>query len=130
MVFFNFLKTPLGRYSLITVSLNTFLPKSSTTFTISLRKYIEAGKDQQGKGFDPRKLLAPGAETASAMDGSSSAPSSMVFFNFLKTPLGRYSLITVSLNGGQGHHGIFRQGAYKGGAGRVVISVRRASGYV
>ena len=26
------------------------------------REYIEAGKDQQGKGFDPRKLLAPGAE--------------------------------------------------------------------
>ena len=26
------------------------------------RKYIEEGKDQQGKGFDPRKLLAPGFE--------------------------------------------------------------------
>ena len=26
------------------------------------RKYIEAGKDLEGKGFDPRKLLAPGAE--------------------------------------------------------------------
>jgi len=26
------------------------------------RQYIEAGKDQQGKGFDPRKLLAPGFE--------------------------------------------------------------------
>ena len=26
------------------------------------RKYIEAGKDLQGKGFDPRKLLAPGAQ--------------------------------------------------------------------
>ena len=24
--------------------------------------YIEAGKDLEGKGFDPRKLLAPGAE--------------------------------------------------------------------
>ena len=24
--------------------------------------HIEAGKDQQGKGFDPRKLLAPGAQ--------------------------------------------------------------------
>ncbi|MFP9184427.1 fructose-bisphosphate aldolase, partial [Enterococcus faecalis] len=23
-------------------------------------KYIEAGKDKEGKGFDPRKLLAPG----------------------------------------------------------------------
>jgi len=26
------------------------------------RKYIEAGKDLEGKGFDPRKLLAPGFE--------------------------------------------------------------------
>ena len=26
------------------------------------RKYIEEGKDQQGKGYDPRKLLAPGAQ--------------------------------------------------------------------
>lgn len=32
------------------------------TFAAATRKYIEAGKDQQGKGFDPRKLLAPGAE--------------------------------------------------------------------
>ena len=30
------------------------------------RKYIEEGKDQQGKGFDPRKLLAPGAEAIKA----------------------------------------------------------------
>lgn len=29
-------------------------------FADATRKYIEAGKDQQGKGFDPRKLLAPG----------------------------------------------------------------------
>ena len=26
------------------------------------REYVEAGKDLQGKGFDPRKLLAPGFE--------------------------------------------------------------------
>ena len=26
------------------------------------RKYIEAGKDLEGKGFDPRKLLKPGAD--------------------------------------------------------------------
>lgn len=32
------------------------------TFAEATRKYIEAGKDLQGKGFDPRKLLAPGAE--------------------------------------------------------------------
>ncbi len=31
-------------------------------FAAATREYIEAGKDQQGKGFDPRKLLAPGAE--------------------------------------------------------------------
>ncbi len=32
------------------------------TFAEATRKYIEAGKDQSGKGFDPRKLLAPGFE--------------------------------------------------------------------
>ncbi len=31
-------------------------------FQEATRAYIEAGKDQQGKGFDPRKLLAPGAQ--------------------------------------------------------------------
>lgn len=31
-------------------------------FQEATRKYIEDGKDLQGKGFDPRKLLAPGAE--------------------------------------------------------------------
>lgn len=31
-------------------------------FQEATRKYIEAGKDLQGKGFDPRKLLAPGVE--------------------------------------------------------------------
>ena len=30
------------------------------------RKYIEAGKDLEGKGFDPRKLLAPGADAIKA----------------------------------------------------------------
>ncbi len=30
------------------------------TFAEATRKYIEAGKDLKGKGFDPRKLLAPG----------------------------------------------------------------------
>ena len=30
------------------------------SFAAATRKYIEEGKDQQGKGFDPRKLLAPG----------------------------------------------------------------------
>ena len=31
-------------------------------FAEATRKYIEAGKDLEGKGFDPRKLLAPGVE--------------------------------------------------------------------
>jgi len=30
------------------------------TFAAATRAYIEAGKDKQGKGFDPRKLLDPG----------------------------------------------------------------------
>ena len=30
------------------------------------RKYIEEGKDQQGKGYDPRKLLKPGADAIQA----------------------------------------------------------------
>ena len=36
------------------------------SFADATRKYIEAGKDLQGKGFDPRKLLAPGAEAIKA----------------------------------------------------------------
>ncbi|MCL2202754.1 MAG: class II fructose-1,6-bisphosphate aldolase [Defluviitaleaceae bacterium] len=32
------------------------------SFAAATREYIEAGKDRQGKGFDPRKLLAPGYE--------------------------------------------------------------------
>lgn len=36
------------------------------SFQEATRKYIEAGKDQEGKGFDPRKLLAPGTEAIKA----------------------------------------------------------------
>ena len=36
------------------------------SFAAATREYIEAGKDQQGKGFDPRKLLAPGFEAIKA----------------------------------------------------------------
>ena len=36
------------------------------TFAAATRKYIEEGKDLQGKGFDPRKLLAPGVEAIKA----------------------------------------------------------------
>ena len=32
------------------------------SFADATRKYVEAGKDLEGKGFDPRKLLAPGCE--------------------------------------------------------------------
>ena len=32
------------------------------SFQEATRKYVEEGKDLQGKGFDPRKLLAPGAQ--------------------------------------------------------------------
>ena len=36
------------------------------SFQEATRKYIEAGKDLEGKGFDPRKLLAPGTEAIKA----------------------------------------------------------------
>ncbi|MBQ1278798.1 MAG: class II fructose-1,6-bisphosphate aldolase [Clostridia bacterium] len=36
------------------------------SFAEATRKYIEDGKDLQGKGFDPRKLLAPGCEAIKA----------------------------------------------------------------
>ena len=36
------------------------------SFADATRTYIEAGKDLEGKGFDPRKLLAPGAEAIKA----------------------------------------------------------------
>lgn len=36
------------------------------SFQEATRAYIEAGKDQQGKGFDPRKLLNPGFEAIKA----------------------------------------------------------------
>ena len=36
------------------------------SFADATRKYVEAGKDLEGKGFDPRKLLAPGADAIKA----------------------------------------------------------------
>ena len=36
------------------------------SFAAATRKYVEEGKDLQGKGFDPRKLLAPGTEAIKA----------------------------------------------------------------
>lgn len=35
-------------------------------FAAATRVYIEEGKDKEGKGFDPRKLLAPGVEAIKA----------------------------------------------------------------
>ena len=35
-------------------------------FAAATRKYIEEGKDQEGKGYDPRKLLKPGADAIKA----------------------------------------------------------------
>ena len=35
-------------------------------FAAATRAYVEAGKDLSGKGFDPRKLLAPGVEAIKA----------------------------------------------------------------
>lgn len=45
------------------VNVNT---ECQLSFAAATRAYIESGKDQQGKGFDPRKLLAPGAEAIKA----------------------------------------------------------------
>ena len=36
------------------------------SYAAATREYIEAGKDLEGKGFDPRKLLLPGTEAIKA----------------------------------------------------------------
>ncbi|MDY0210351.1 MAG: class II fructose-1,6-bisphosphate aldolase [Acholeplasma sp.] len=46
------------------INVNTEL---QLVFAAATRKYIEAGKDLEGKGFDPRKLLAPGVEAIKAI---------------------------------------------------------------
>jgi len=46
------------------VNVNT---ECQLVFAEATRKYIEAGKDQEGKGFDPRKLLAPGTQAIKDM---------------------------------------------------------------
>ena len=48
------------------VSKINFNTECQLAFAAATRSYIEAGKDQQGKGFDPRKLLAPGYEAIRA----------------------------------------------------------------
>ena len=45
------------------INVNTDL---QVVFAEATRKYIEAGKDQQGKGYDPRKLLKPGRDAIKA----------------------------------------------------------------
>ena len=50
----------LGVYK---INVNT---ECQLSFAEATRKYIEAGKDLEGKGFDPRKLLAPGVEAIKA----------------------------------------------------------------
>jgi len=45
------------------INVNT---KCQLAFAAATRKYVEAGKDLEGKGFDPRKLLAPGTEAIKA----------------------------------------------------------------
>ncbi|MCD8037647.1 MAG: class II fructose-1,6-bisphosphate aldolase [Lachnospiraceae bacterium] len=45
------------------VNVNT---ECQLAFQEATRKYVEAGKDLEGKGFDPRKLLAPGVEAIKA----------------------------------------------------------------
>nr|WP_330387885.1 class II fructose-1,6-bisphosphate aldolase [Anaerobium acetethylicum] len=45
------------------INVNT---ECQVVFAEATRKYIEAGKDLQGKGFDPRKLLAPGTDAIKA----------------------------------------------------------------
>ena len=41
------------------INVNTDL---QVAFAKATRAYVEAGKDLQGKGYDPRKLLKPGRE--------------------------------------------------------------------
>ena len=51
------------RLGVAKINVNT---ECQLSFAAATREYIEAGKDLQGKGFDPRKLLAPGAEAIKA----------------------------------------------------------------
>ena len=46
-------------YGVSKINVNT---EKQLAFAAAVRKYIEEGKDKVGKGFDPRKLLAPGVE--------------------------------------------------------------------
>ncbi len=48
------------RHGVCKVNVNTEL---QIAFAFGVRKYVEAGHDLEGKGFDPRKFLAPGCES-------------------------------------------------------------------
>jgi len=52
------IKKAIG-FGVAKINVNT---ECQLVFAAATRKYIEAGKDTQSKGFDPRKLLAPGVE--------------------------------------------------------------------
>ncbi len=51
------------RLGVCKINVNT---ECQIAFTAAVRKYIEDGKDLVGKGFDPRKVLAPGVEAIKA----------------------------------------------------------------
>ena len=55
-----------GTMPLVGVSKINVNTECQLSFADATRKYIEAGKDLEGKGFDPRKLLAPGFEAIKA----------------------------------------------------------------
>ena len=51
------------RLGVAKINVNT---ECQLSFAAAVRKYIEEGKDLEGKGFDPRKLLAPGVDAIKA----------------------------------------------------------------
>jgi fructose-bisphosphate aldolase class II len=58
----NMIKTAIS-LGVAKINVNT---ECQLSFQEATRKYIEEGKDRQGKGYDPRKLLAPGFEAIKA----------------------------------------------------------------
>mgnify|MGYP002726785088 CR=1 FL=1 len=63
------------------------------SFADATRKYIEAGKDLEGKGFDPRKLLAPGAEAIKA-----TVKEKMELFGSVGKAIPRQKILTEGMN--------------------------------
>ena len=56
----------IKNHRLLGVAKITVTTECQLAFAAATRKYIEAGKDLEGKGFDPRKVLAPGFEAIKA----------------------------------------------------------------